>query len=161
MAGRRGCERGLGEAAAGKIPTQRWFSRATNASGLRRKQYAFYAVFLALMGAADASLIRPVLDFRPTERWPSGRRRTPGKCVYGNVSRVRIPPSPPIQQKGLKESLFYCFGEGFAENRLTRPNANQGSFAFERYCWRPSRGESRFGAIKGYLSFHADLSSRS
>jgi short-subunit dehydrogenase len=30
-----------------------------------------------------------------TERWPSGRRRTPGKCVYGNVSRVRIPPSPP------------------------------------------------------------------
>ena len=33
---------------------------------------------------------------RLTERWPSGRRRTPGKCVYGNpVSRVRIPPSPP------------------------------------------------------------------
>ncbi len=29
------------------------------------------------------------------ERWPSGRRRTPGKCVYGNVSRVRTPPSPP------------------------------------------------------------------
>ena len=27
------------------------------------------------------------------ERWPSGRRRTPGKCVYGNVSRVRIPSS--------------------------------------------------------------------
>ncbi len=30
------------------------------------------------------------------ERWPSGRRRTPGKCVYGNVSRVRIPLSPPV-----------------------------------------------------------------
>ena len=29
-----------------------------------------------------------------TERWPSGRWRTPGKCVYGNVSRVRIPLSP-------------------------------------------------------------------
>ena len=29
------------------------------------------------------------------ERCPSGRRSTPGKCVYGNVSRVRIPPSPP------------------------------------------------------------------
>ena len=30
------------------------------------------------------------------EQWPSGRRRTPGKCVYGNpVSRVRIPPAPP------------------------------------------------------------------
>ena len=33
---------------------------------------------------------------RLTERWPSGRRRTPGKCVTGNRSRVRIPPSPPI-----------------------------------------------------------------
>jgi hypothetical protein len=31
----------------------------------------------------------------PLESWPSGRRRTPGKCVYGNVSRVRIPRSPP------------------------------------------------------------------
>src|SRR5258706_11213618 len=29
------------------------------------------------------------------ERWPSGRRRTLGKRVYGNVSWVRIPPSPP------------------------------------------------------------------
>ncbi len=29
------------------------------------------------------------------ERCPRGRRSTPGKCVYGNVSRVRIPPSPP------------------------------------------------------------------
>ena len=37
-----------------------------------------------------------VLNSAPTERWPSGRRRTPGKCVYGNVSRVRIPPSPPL-----------------------------------------------------------------
>lgn len=27
------------------------------------------------------------------ERWPSGRRRTPGTRVYGNVSRVRIPSS--------------------------------------------------------------------
>ena len=33
---------------------------------------------------------------RNAERWPSGRRRTPGKCVYGNpVSWVRIPPAPP------------------------------------------------------------------
>ena len=30
------------------------------------------------------------------ERCLSGRKSTPGKCVYGNVSRVRIPPSPPI-----------------------------------------------------------------
>src|SRR2546421_6754271 len=31
-----------------------------------------------------------------SERWPSGRRRTLGKRVYGNVSWVRIPPSPPV-----------------------------------------------------------------
>ena len=30
------------------------------------------------------------------ERCPSGRRSTPGKCVCGNASRVRIPPSPPL-----------------------------------------------------------------
>ena len=29
------------------------------------------------------------------ERCPSGRRSTPGKCVYRKVSRVRIPLSPP------------------------------------------------------------------
>ena len=41
-----------------------------------------------------------VLNSARTERWPSGRRRTPGKCVYGNVSRVRIPPSPPFLNFG-------------------------------------------------------------
>ena len=30
------------------------------------------------------------------ERCPSGRRSTLGKRVYGNVPRVRIPPSPPF-----------------------------------------------------------------
>ena len=31
-----------------------------------------------------------------SERWQSGRMRTPGKCVYVNsVSGVRIPLSPP------------------------------------------------------------------
>ena len=29
-----------------------------------------------------------------TEESPSGRWRTPGKCVYRKVSRVRIPPLP-------------------------------------------------------------------
>ena len=38
----------------------------------------------------------PFQPIRHAERWPSGRRRTPGKCVYGNpVSWVRIPPAPP------------------------------------------------------------------
>ncbi len=35
----------------------------------------------------------------PPERCPSGRRSTPGKCVWVNSSsRVRIPPSPPLLQ---------------------------------------------------------------
>ena len=46
-----------------------------------------------------------VLNSAPTERWPSGRRRTPGKCVYGNVSRVRIPPSPPFLNCGKFNNL--------------------------------------------------------
>lgn len=31
------------------------------------------------------------------ERWQSGRTRTLGKCVKRNLSRVRIPPSPPYK----------------------------------------------------------------
>ncbi len=44
-------------------------------------------------------------------RWPSGRRRTPGKCVYGNVSRVRIPPSPPLflKKPSQKHARFFLF----------------------------------------------------
>src|ERR1700686_3782002 len=34
-------------------------------------------------------------NLRLTERWPSGRRRLTRNQVYGNVSWVRIPPSPP------------------------------------------------------------------
>ena len=38
---------------------------------------------------------------RLTERWPSGRRRSPAKGVWVNSpSRVRIPPSPPELLKG-------------------------------------------------------------
>ena len=33
-----------------------------------------------------------------TDRWQSGRTRTPGKRVYSNVTRVRIPPCPPYVQ---------------------------------------------------------------
>ena len=38
-----------------------------------------------------------ILSRARTERWPSGRRRSPAKGVYGLklVSRVRIPLSPP------------------------------------------------------------------
>ena len=40
-------------------------------------------------------------------RCPSGRRSTPGKCVYGNVSRVRIPPSPPKIKSPAQCRVFY------------------------------------------------------
>ena len=43
------------------------------------------------------------------ERWPSGRRRTPGKCVYAkSVSRVRIPSSLLICPESPMFSGF-CF----------------------------------------------------
>ena len=51
-------------------------------------------------GSAARKLARPgsfaILARLLPEGWPSGRRRTPGKCVDVNsVSRVRIPPPPP------------------------------------------------------------------
>ncbi len=45
-----------------------------------------------------------------TERWPSGRRRTPGKCVGAeSVSRVRIPLSPQksVNQEVARFTLFF------------------------------------------------------
>ena len=36
--------------------------------------------------------------FAPTESWPSGRRRLTRNQVYGNVSGVRIPRSPPVKR---------------------------------------------------------------
>ena len=45
-----------------------------------------------------------------TVTWLSGRKRTPGKCVYVNsVSRVRIPPSPPYLKKSSYESASFFF----------------------------------------------------
>ena len=43
---------------------------------------------------------------RPSERWPSGRRRTPAKGVWvKSPSRVRIPLSPPIYRIGQSDLL--------------------------------------------------------
>ena len=51
----------------------------------------------------ERPLDAPLCQIRHAERWPSGRRRTPGKCVYGNpVSRVRIPPAPPINKSSIR-----------------------------------------------------------
>ena len=61
----------------------------------RRRQSAA-PLFFCLYGlrAAPRLLSGP---FQCAERWPSGRRRTPGKCVWvKSSSRVRIPPAPPL-----------------------------------------------------------------
>ena len=49
-----------------------------------------------------------------TERCLSGRKSTPGKCVYSKrVSRVRIPPSPLIFIPKMTESLFFARKQAF------------------------------------------------
>ena len=51
------------------------------------------------------------------ESWPSGRRRTPGKCVGSKrVSRVRIPNSPPLLAEALTN--VKCFGECFSDSKF-------------------------------------------
>ena len=40
----------------------------------------------------------------PAERSPSGRGRRTGNAVWGNPSRVRIPPSPPLLRPGVREA---------------------------------------------------------
>ena len=52
---------------------------------------------LSSRSASFAGLPAGAYDLRPSERWPSGRRRTPAKGVWvKSPSRVRIPLSPPI-----------------------------------------------------------------
>ena len=41
----------------------------------------------ARSGRCYAARLRPFSSKRETEGWPSGRRRTPGKCVYGKPYR--------------------------------------------------------------------------
>ena len=82
-----------------------------------------------------------------TERWPSGRRRTPGKCVYGNVSRVRIPPSPPSKRKGALGALFLFGGlRGWDENRRFDKLCLEQSLDAEPSGASPRGGESGEGS---------------
>ena len=41
------------------------------------------------------------------ERWPSGRRRTPGARVGVKASRVRIPISPPLSDLNQPKGWFF------------------------------------------------------
>src|SRR5690554_8142027 len=69
-------------------------------------------------GVGSSSLSsRALVEILLLESWPSGRRRTPGKCVnLTRVSRVRIPHSPQIglvvrrlQRQGTKKGTISGF----------------------------------------------------
>ena len=65
------------------------------------------------------------------EWWPSGRRHTPAKGADGNVSRVRIPSTPPLERckpemRSLTGPFFFLFQRG-----LARPSD------FRRLAFRP------------------------
>ncbi len=93
--------------------TQEHFGRESAATAIRRIKNArgngvfahpdrtiteaprLVATLLQSQAFPAYDIVETLLDCAPLVRWPSGRRRTPGKCVYGNVPRVRIPPSPP------------------------------------------------------------------
>ena len=64
-----------------------------------------------------ASRRRLPYALHPAERCPSGRRSTPGKCVYvDSVPRVRIPPSPP--------SIIACGSRGRPSGAVRRAGSD-------------------------------------
>ena len=75
---------------------------ATIGVGIPKRQVAGRCDDRGMRNSGDLLIAdSPCLPYplRPPERCPSGRRSTPGKCVYvDSVPRVRIPPSPPITQ---------------------------------------------------------------
>ncbi len=76
----------------------------------------------AISGTAQISTGMYWIQFKNMERWPSGLRRTPGKCVYAkHVPRVRIPLSPP------KLKCPPCVGILILHRRLFEPS--------EYYSW--------------------------
>ena len=80
-------------------------SRSTSASPPTPAPSAPPASRCAEPPAPLSSPANPVTG--PSERWPSGRRRSPAKGVYAkSVSRVRIPSSPPAQTAKLLISLL-------------------------------------------------------
>ena len=44
--------------------------------------------------------LKPLAKYATTDRWPSGRRRTPGKCVGGE-------PSPGFESLSIRHPAFW------------------------------------------------------
>ena len=64
---------------------------------------------------------------------PSGLRSTPGKCVYGNVPRVRISPSPPLSPPQTSASVQNPVKIGNAEDyQSERPSMRIGGITPNR-----------------------------
>ena len=104
-------------------------------------------------------------------RCPSGRRSTPGKCVYGNVSRVRIPPSPPNKEPGLVPG-FLLGGQGGSDlNPPVRQAGREPGAGRTRNAGAPRRGGGSLlttsippsppnkepGLVPGFLLVHRAL----
>ena len=86
----------------------------------RRRQSAA-PLFFCLYGLRAAPRLLSGA-FQCAERWPSGRRRTPGKCVWvKSSSRVRIPPAPPTSQ--CKSMRWPATGQKIASFRGVLPMA--------------------------------------
>ena len=71
------------------------------------------------------------------EWWPSGRRHTPAKGADGNVSRVRIPSTPPLahlkpEMRRLTGHFFFLSQRGLA-----------GPSDFRRLAFRPNSVSER------------------
>ena len=91
---------------AGDYHIIRFVDRQRNADILRRGGRAVEGGRLEIVLAVLSRYVgsNPTLSANSiliAERWLSGRRRSPGERVDGlnSVSRVQIPPSPPILDK--------------------------------------------------------------
>ncbi len=92
-------------------------------------------------GLLRSPLSRPSCPKRHAEQWPSGRRRTPGKCVYvKSVSRVRIPPAPP---PGFGGAVPLSLPQ--RSSRLPSAKANSIASVDERHA--PPPGDRTGGAL--------------
>ena len=85
----------------------------------------------------------PAARTRPMERWPSGRRRTPGKCVGGEPSRGF--ESLPLRHLTLKNGspdppeagFSRCF-RGLCALGCSPAHAQKGAHAFSTGCYSPN-----------------------
>ena len=125
QAARRGGETARTEAKGG------W--RAQAGRDERARGFAHRRMFFAQapISACFSACPSPTTPLNPAaEMWPSGRRHTPAKGADGNVSRVRIPSTPPLSlAKAFSRSgcgrIFPLFSRVMRVRLLTAPAARR------------------------------------